>query len=84
MRGFVNCNRKKQRNKFENGNQCTLSHPLLHKSTTVGVTLASVTSQKDAMLPVITSSICGPNDLYKRGNVQRDPGAQIFLIRSDM
>ena len=51
--------------------------------TTVGATLASVTSQRDAMLPVITASICGPNGLYKRSNVLLDSGAQISLIRSE-
>jgi hypothetical protein len=49
----ANCSRRKQCNKVENGSQCTLSHhPLLHKSSTVGATLASVTSQKDSMLPI--------------------------------
>ena len=34
----ANCSRRRQCNKFENGSQCTSSHhPLLHKSTTVGV-----------------------------------------------
>ena len=35
------------------------------------------------MLPVISAKICGPNGLYKRGNVLFDSGAQISLIRSE-
>ena len=35
------------------------------------------------MLPVIAANICGPNGLYKRGNVLLDSGAQISLIRSE-
>ena len=35
------------------------------------------------MLPVISANICGPNGLYKRGNVLFDSGAQISLIRSE-
>ena len=49
----------------------------------MGVTLESVTSQKDSMLPVIAANICGPNGLHKRGNVLLDSGAQISLIRSE-
>ncbi|CAB4024538.1 Hypothetical predicted protein [Paramuricea clavata] len=80
----ANCSRRKQCNKVENGSQCTFSHhPLLHKSSAVGATLASVTSQKDSMLPVIAANICGPNELYKRGNVLLDSGAKISLIRSE-
>ncbi|CAB3996292.1 PREDICTED: uncharacterized protein LOC107334806 [Paramuricea clavata] len=80
----ANCSWQKQCNKVENGSQCTFSHnPLLHKSSAVGVTLASVTSQKDSMLPVIAANICGPNGLHKRGNVLLDSGAQISLIQSE-
>lgn len=35
------------------------------------------------MLPVIYANICGPNGLYKRGNVLLDSGAQISLIRRE-
>ena len=35
------------------------------------------------MPPVISANICGPNGLYKRGNVLFDSGAQINLIRSE-
>ena len=34
------------------------------------------------MVPAIVASICGPNGLYKRGNVL-DSGAQISLIKSE-
>ncbi|XP_028413778.1 uncharacterized protein LOC114536622 [Dendronephthya gigantea] len=80
----ANCSRRKQCNQVEDGNQCTYTHhPLLHKSNTAGVKLASVSSQNDALLPVIAANICGPNGLYKRGNVLFDSGAQISLIRSE-
>ena len=73
----ANCSRKRQCNKIENGNQCTFSHhPLLHKSNTARVTLASETNQRDSLLPVITVNICGSNGLYKRGNVLLDSGAE--------
>ena len=80
----ANCSRRKQCDKIENGNQCTSTHhPLLHKSNTVGVSLASVNSQKDSLLPVITANLGGLNGLYKRGNVLLDSGAQISLIRTE-
>ena len=80
----ANCNRRKQCDKIENGNQCTSTHhPLLHRSNKVGVSLASVNSQKDSLLPVITANLSGPNGLYKRGNVLLDSGAQISLIRTE-
>ena len=79
----ANCSRGKQCNKFENGSQCTSNHhPLLHKSNTVRVTLASEANQRNALLPVIAASIRGANGLYKRGNILLDSGAQISLIRS--
>lgn len=75
---------RKQCTRFENGIQCRKSHhPLLHKSATANISLASVTSERDSMLPVIAASICGPNGLYKRGNVLLDSGAQISLIKSE-
>ena len=80
----ANCSRRKQCSRFENGNKCTKSHhPLLHKSATANISLASVTSERDSMLPVIAACICGPNGLYKRGNVLLDSGAQISLIKSE-
>ena len=80
----ADCSRRKQCDKIENGNQCTSTHhPLLHRSNKVGVSLASVNSQKDSLLPVITANLSGPNGLYKRGNVLLDSGAQISLIRTE-
>ena len=71
----ANCSRRKQCDKIENGNQCTSTHhPLLHKCNKVGVSLASVNSQKDSLLPVITANLSGLNGLYKRGNVLLDSG----------
>lgn len=80
----ANCSRRKQCSRFENGNQCTKSHhPLLCKSAAANISLASVTSERNSMLPVIAASICGLNGLYKRGNVLLDSGAQISLIKSE-
>ena len=80
----ANCNRRKQCTKTESGTQCTHTHhPLLHKNNAVNIGVAALTKNQDSMLPVISANICGPNGLYKRGNVLFDSGAQISLIRSE-
>ena len=80
----ANCSRRKQCTKVENGNQCTSTHhPLLHKSKTTHVGVASISDQKDTILPVITANICGSNGVYKPGNILFDSGAQITLIRRE-
>ena len=80
----ANCSRRKQCTKVERGNQCTSTHhPLLHKSRTTHVGVASLSEQKDTMLPVITANICGSNGVHKLGNILFDSGAQISLIRRE-
>ena len=81
----ANCSQRKQcSNVDKNGTQCTHNHHhLLHKPSISGLNLASLASQKDSLLPVVTANIAGPDGLYKRGNVLLDSGAQISLIRSD-
>lgn len=67
--------------KIESRNQCTSTHyPLLHKSKTTHVGVASLSDQKDIILPVITANICRSNRVYKLGNILFDSGAQISLI----
>ena len=80
----ANCSRRKQCTKVESGNQCSSTHhPLLHKTKTTHVGVASLSDQKDIMLPVITANICGSNGVYKPGNILFDSGAQITLIRRE-
>ena len=80
----ANCSRRKQCTKSDNGTQCTFTHhPLLHKTTAANVGVASLSDNQSSMLPVICANICGPNGLYKRGNVLLDSGAQISLIRRE-
>ena len=80
----VNCKRKRQCTKSENGNQCTsFHHPLLHKSNNVNIGVASLSKSHESMLPVITANIFGPENIQKRANVLFDSGAQISLIRQE-
>ena len=80
----ANCSRRKQCTKTEGGTQCTQTHhSLLYKNNAVNIGVASLTKNQDSMLPVISANICGPNGLYKRGNVLFDSGAQISLIRNE-
>ncbi|CAB4014721.1 Hypothetical predicted protein, partial [Paramuricea clavata] len=80
----ANCSRRKQCTKVERGNQCTSTHhPLLHKSRTTHVGVASLSEQKDTMLPVITANFCGSNGVHKTGNILFDSRAQINLIRRE-
>ena len=80
----ANCSRRKQCTKSDNGTQCTVTHhPLVRKTTAANVGVASLSDNQGSMLPVIYANICGPNGLYKRGNVLLDSGAQISLIRRE-
>ena len=80
----VNCTRRRQCTKSENGAQCTFTHhPLLHRNNSVNVGVASVTDNQDSLLPVISANIGGQDGRYKRGNVLLDSGAQISLIRRE-
>ncbi|XP_028411085.1 uncharacterized protein LOC114533686 [Dendronephthya gigantea] len=80
----ANCKRRRQCIKTENGEQCAhYHHPLLHKSNTVNIGIASLHENEEAMLPVTTADIFGSNSLRKRGNVLFDSGAQVSLIRQE-
>ncbi|KAK3715640.1 hypothetical protein QZH41_008077 [Actinostola sp. cb2023] len=80
----ANCNRRKQCTKSENGKECPYyHHPLLHKTNAATVGATSIPDINNAMLPVITATICGQNGLQKQGNVLLDSGAQISLIRDE-
>ena len=78
----ANCSRRKQPTEVENGNQCTFfHHPLLHKTKTANIGVASLSDHKDSVLPVISANICEAKGLYKTGNILFDSRAQISLIR---
>ncbi len=80
----ANCSRKKQCTKIEKGNQCASTHhPLLHKTKSENIDVASLSDQNDSMLPVIAANICGSNGVHKSGNVLFDSGAQISLVRKE-
>ena len=58
-------------------------HPLLHRNGNQRAAVTSVTADQEALLPVVSANIGGKNNLYKRGNVLLDSGAQLSLIRQD-
>ncbi|CAB4007740.1 PREDICTED: uncharacterized protein LOC107356513, partial [Paramuricea clavata] len=62
---------------------CAFSSPLLHRNGSQRAVVTSVTADQEALLPVISVNIDGENNLYKRGNVLLDSGAQLSLIRQE-
>ena len=79
-----NCSRRKQCTEKENGVQCAhFHHRLLHRNGSQRAVVTSVTTDQEALLPVISVNIDGENNLYKRGNVLLDSGAQLSLIRQE-
>ena len=80
----ANCKQRRLCTKIEKGVQCTYyHHPLLHKSNTVNIGVASLHENEEAILPVTSADLFGSNNLRKRGNVQFDSGAQVSLIRQE-
>jgi hypothetical protein len=80
----ANCKRRRQCTKTERGIQCShYHHPLLHKNNAVNIGVASLHENEEAMLPVTSAEIFGPNHIRKRGNVLFDYGAQVSLIRQE-
>ena len=80
----ADCKRRRLCTKMEKGVQCThCHHPLLHKSNTVSIGVASLHENEEAMLPVTSTDLFGSNNLRKRGNVLFDSGAQVSLIRQE-
>ena len=64
----------------ENGIQCMQQHhPLIHRSISIKIGVA-MTTEKEAVLPILTANIGGANSVFKRGNVLLDTGAQVSLI----
>jgi hypothetical protein len=79
-----NCSRRKQCTEKKNGVQCVhFHHPFLHRNGSQRAVVTSVTTDQQALLPVISVNIDGENNLYKRGNVLLDSGAQLSLIRQE-
>jgi hypothetical protein len=80
----ANCKRRRQCTKTERGIECShYHHPLLHKNNAVNIGVASLHENEEAMLPVTSAEIFGPNHIRKRGNVLFDSGAQVSLIRQE-
>ena len=81
---MTNCSRRKQCTEKENGVQCAhFHHPLLHRNVNPKAAVTSVTTNQEALLPTISADISGENNLYKRGNILLDSGAQLSLIRQN-
>ena len=81
---MTNCSRRKQCTEKENGVQCAhFHHPLLHRKVNPKAAVTSVTANQEALLPTISADISGENNLYKRGNILLDSGAQLSLIRQN-
>ena len=74
------CLKSRQCTQQENGIQCMQKHhPLLHRSNSIKIGVA-MTTEKEAVLPILTANIGGANSVFKRGNVLLDTGAQVSLI----
>ena len=53
-----NCSRRQKCTRTENGKECAyFHHPLLHRSTTVKVSVTLFSSQREALLPVLRVNI---------------------------
>ena len=80
----ANCKRRRLCTKIEKGVQCThYHHPLLHKSNTVNIGVASLQENEEAMFPVTSADLFGSNNLRKRGNVLFNSGALVSHIRQE-
>ena len=78
------CSRRRQCTEKSNGIQCTYyHHPLLHAAFQSAVaTIASATSNKRTLLPIVQVDLLGSGSREKIGNALLDSGAQISLIRT--
>ena len=78
------CSRRRQCTEKSNRIQCTYyHHPLLHAAFQSAVaTIASATSNKRALLPIVQVDLLGSGSRQKIGNALLDSGAQISLIRT--
>ena len=75
-----NCLKSRQCTQQENGVQCMQKHhPLLHRSNSIKIGVAT-TAEKETVLPVLTANFGGENNVFKRGIVLLDTGAQVSLI----
>ena len=76
-----NCLKGRKCFKKENGIQCVYKHhPLLHKNNSIKIGVATIPSEKEAVLPVLLANIGGENSVFKCGNVLLDSGAPLSLI----
>ena len=76
-----NCLKGRQCSKQENGIQCVYKHhPLLQKNNSIKIGVATISSKKEAVLPVLLANIGGENSVFNCGNVLQDSGAQVSLI----
>ncbi|XP_028397206.1 uncharacterized protein LOC114521015 [Dendronephthya gigantea] len=77
-----NCSRRKQCEQKVNDVQCKYyHHVLLHSADPrASVGLATLGSNAEAILPVITVKLSGKNNQHKNSNILLDTGAQTSLI----
>ena len=80
-----NCFHRRQCSETFNGSQCKyFHHPLLHPASATNsataLTVSSVTSNKQSILPIVSVEILG-SESVKQGNLLLDSGAQVSLIR---
>ncbi len=77
-----NCNRCRECSEIEDGKQCTaFHHPLLHQSKKATIGIALTNENLEAVLPIISANICGPNRMFKRGNVLFHSSVQVSLVK---
>ena len=76
-----NCLKGRQCYKQENGIQCVYKHhPLLRKNKSIKIGVATISSETEAVLPVLLANSRGENSVFKCGNVLLDSGAQVSLF----
>ena len=76
--------RRQKCTRNENGKECAYSHhPLLHISKTVKVSVIPLSSQREALLPMLRVKSYGQFGFQKQGNVLLDSGAQVSLVREE-
>ena len=70
----ANCKRRRLCTKIEKGVQCThYHHPLLHKSNTVNIGVASLHENEEAMLPVTSADLFGSRNKEIKTKVYNVP-----------
>lgn len=80
-----NCTQRQCCTKQKNTTQCEYyHHPLPHKSNTIRLGVAAVTTSKGALLPVMSAITHGQNGIQKEANILLNTGTRVSLICSDI